>query len=174
MGNAAIGCCVGNVAAGGSAGAPVAPSADTSVSVGATSADAMLLLDGVELVCAPPELCSIPERGSSVVPEEEPAAEADEFVADVGPVDDGLPADVDDGLPADSDDELEVDDDESDDELEELESVGSANATAGVLATAAPMPSATANTPTRTMHCAFTAIRPFLAAKDSRLICLDC
>ena len=144
-------------------------------------ADAVVsLLDGVELVCAPPELCTIPERGSGVEaslgeevelawastelctipdvePEEEPAAEADEFVDDVGPVDDVLAAE--------SDDELEADDDESDDELEELESVGSANATPGVFATAAPMPSATANTPTRTMYCAFTDIAIFLCYK---------
>ena len=110
----------------------MASAADTSVWVGVASADAMVsLLDGVELVCAPPELCTIPERGSAVEvslggevelawastelctvpdvePEEEPAAEADEFVDDVGPVDDGLAAD--------SDDELEADD-ESDDEL---------------------------------------------------------
>ena len=37
-------------------------------------------------------------------------------------------------------------------------SVGSANATAGVFATAAPMPSATANAPTRPMYCALTGI----------------
>ena len=74
-------------------------------------------------------------------------------------------------LAADSDDELEVDDEsddeleESDDELEELVSVGSASATAGVFATAAPKPRATANTPTRTMYCAFTGISLFLAVR---------
>ena len=126
---------MGNAAAGGSAGAAVATAAGTSVWVGVAQADAVVsLLDGVELVCAPPELCTIPERGSAVEaslgeevelawastelctipdvePDEEPAAEADESVDDVGPVDDVLAAD--------SDDEPEADD-ESDDELEEL------------------------------------------------------
>ena len=101
----------------------------------------------VELAWASTELCTIPD----VEPEEEPAAEADEFVDDVGPVDDVLAADSEAGP--------EADDDESDDELEdELVSVGSANATPGVFATAAPTPSATANTPARTMYCAFTGI----------------
>jgi hypothetical protein len=85
-----------------------------------------------------------------VEPDEEPAAEADEVVDDVGSVDAVLAAD--------SDDELEVDDDEPDDELEELVSVGSANATAGVFVTTASKPSATANAPARTMYCAFTGI----------------
>ena len=62
-----------------------------------------------------------------------------------------------------SDDELdepddELEEDEPDDELEELVSFGSANATAGVFATAAPTPSANANAPARTMYCAFTGI----------------
>ena len=85
-----------------------------------------------------------------VEPDEEPAAEADEVVDDVGSVDAVLAAD--------SDDELEVDDDEPDDELEELVSVGSANATAGVFVTAAPKPSVTANAPARTMYCVFIGI----------------
>jgi hypothetical protein len=120
----------------------------------------------VELAWAPLELFLIPERGSAVgaslgeevelawastdlcttpdvEPDEEAAAEADESVDDVGSVDDVLAGDSDDGL--------DVDDDEADDEREELVSVGSANATAGVLATAAPMPSATASTPVRIM-----------------------
>ena len=183
VGDAAVGCWVGNAAAGGSAGAAVATAAGTPVWVGVGPADAVVsLLDGVELVCAPPELCTTPERGSAVEaslgeevelpwvstelctipdvePEEEPAVEADEFVDDVGSIDDVLAADSDDELEVDddeSDDELEVDDDESDDELEELVSVGSANATAGVFVTAAPKPSATANAPARTMYCAFT------------------
>ena len=53
---------------------------------------------------------------------------------------------------------MDVDDDESDDELEELASVGAANATAGVFPTADPMPSANARTPARTMYCASTGI----------------
>jgi hypothetical protein len=84
-----------------------------------------------------------------VEPDEEPAAEADEVVEEVGSVDDVLAAD--------SDDERDVDD-EPDDELEELVSVDSANATAGVFATAAPTPSANARTPARTMYCASTGI----------------
>ena len=67
---------------------------------------------------------------------------------------------------ADSVDELEADDDEPEslepeeesDEVDELESAGLANATPGVLATAAPTPSATANEPTRTMYCTFTGM----------------
>jgi hypothetical protein len=46
--------------------------------------------------------------------------------------------------------EVSVDDDASDEELA-LESAGSANATTGVLASAIPTPSATANAPTRPM-----------------------
>jgi hypothetical protein len=168
---------MGNAAAAGSAGAAVATVAGTSVWVGVATADGVvLLLDGVELVCAPPELCTIPERGSAVeaslveeaelawastelctIPDVEPDEEPDESADDVGPVDDALAAD--------SDDELDADDDESDDELEELESVGSANAIPGVFATATPTPSAAANTPTRTMYCAFTSITLSLAAR---------
>ena len=128
----------------------------------------------VELAWASTELFLIPERGSAVEAslaeevalawasstelcatrdvesDEESAAGADEFVDDVGSVDDVLAADSGDGL--------EADDDEPDDEREELVSVGAANATAGVFATAAPTPSAKANAPARTMYCAFTGI----------------
>ena len=178
-GDAAVGFSSGDAAAGGSSDDAAATAAGTPVWVGVAPADAVVsLLDGVELVCAPPELCTTPERGSAVEaslgeevelawastelcttpdvePDEEPAAEADEFVDDVGSVADVLAADSDDELEADDD---EPDDEESDDELEELVSVGSANATAGVFATAAPTPSANANTPARTMYCAFTGI----------------
>jgi hypothetical protein len=197
----AAGRSVGNAAAGGSAGAAVATAEGTPVWVRIAPGDAVVsLLDDVELVCAPPELCTSPERGSAVeaslgeevelawapselctTPErgcadeasvgegvelawastelcttfdvesdEEAAAEADESVDEVGSVDDVLAAD--------SDDELEADDDEPDDEREELVSVGSANATPGVVATAPPTPSANANTPARTMYCALTGI----------------
>ena len=178
-GAAAAVCSVGDAAA----GAAVATAEGTPVRVGVASADAVVsLLDGGKLVCGRPERCPTPGRGPAVevslgeevelvwstglctLPEadEEPAAEADEFVLDGAPVDDG-----DDGPAADSDagreagddepgDELE--EDESDDELEELLSCGSANATAGVFATAAPTPSANANAPARTMYCAFTGI----------------
>ena len=64
---------------------------------------------------------------------------------------------------ADSEDGPEAD--EVDDELEDEESVGSADATPGVFATAAATPSATANMPTRTMYCAFTGIAHPLAMR---------
>jgi len=157
------------------------------------------LLDCVVLVCAPPELCTIPERGSvpergsaveaslgeevelvwastelctipDVERDEEPAGEADESVDDLGPVDDVPAADPEDGSEPD----------EADDELEEEESVGSANATPGVFATAAAAPSVTANTPTRTMHFALTGIAHPLAMRfpmhdsPSQAFCLEC
>ena len=74
---------------------------------------------------------------------------------DLGPVDDVLAADPEDGSEAD----------EADDELEDEESVGSADATPGVFAAAAATPSVTANTPTRTMYCAFTGIAHLLAMR---------
>jgi hypothetical protein len=89
-----------------------------------------------------------PELGafSDTEPGEEPVDEADEVVEEVGSVD-GV-------LAADSAEELDVvDDDEPRDELEELASVGSANAIPGVVATAPPTPSANARTPARTMCC---------------------
>ena len=89
------------------------------------------------------ELCTV----SDVEPDEEPAAEADDVVDEV--------ASVDEAFAADSDDELDVED-ESDDAPEELVSSGAANATAGVLATAAPTPSMSATTPARTMCCTST------------------
>jgi hypothetical protein len=166
-----------------SPGAAVATAGGSSVWSGVDEADAVVsLLDVFELVSAPPKLCTTPERWSGVKaplgeevelawaptelcavpdiePDEESAAVADEFVDDVGPVDDVLPADA--------DDEVAADDDESDDELEELESVGSANATPGVFATAAPAPRATTHTPTRTMYCAFIATAILLAMRPS-------
>ena len=146
----------------------------TGVWVGVAPAAAVLsLLDGVGLVCAPPELCTIPVRGSGVevapgeegepswpstelctIPDvelgDEPVGEADEPVDDVG---------------ADSDDELGAD--EADDELEELESTGSAIATPTVFATAAPKPSVTDSTPTRTMHRVFTGKTPYFLLSGS-------
>ena len=171
-----------NAAADGSLGAAV-EAVGASVSLGVATAEALvLLLDGLELVCTPPVLWTTPERGSGVAvplgeevelvwaltelgaipdfePDEESAAEADEVVDDVGPVDDVLAPE--------SDDELDVDDGESDDELEELESLGSASATPGVFAAAAPRPRMTANTPTRTMYFALTDIALFLATRLS-------
>jgi len=62
-GDAAVGCSVGACAAGDAA----ASAEDVPVGVGVASADAVVsLLDGVEPVCAPPELCTTPERGSAV------------------------------------------------------------------------------------------------------------
>jgi hypothetical protein len=189
VGDAAVGCWEGNAAAGGSAGAAVATAEGTPVWVSVAPVDAVVsLLDGAELACAPPDLRTTPERGSAVEsslgeeveltwastesctipdvePDEEPAAEADDFVDDV------LAADSDDKLEADDDgpdEELEEDLGEPDDELEDsgepdeeleaLVSVGSANATPGVVATAPPTPSATANIPARAMYCDFTGI----------------
>jgi len=117
-----------NVAVGGPLGAAVVTASATSVWVDVAPADpAMSSLDDLELVCAPPELCTIPERGSStesslgevvelawastelcetsvVESDEEGADEADELVADVGPVDDGLASDFEDELDADDED----------------------------------------------------------------------
>jgi len=62
-GDAAVGCSVGACAAGDAA----ASAEDVPVWVGVASADAVVsLLDGVEPVCAPPELCTTPESGSAV------------------------------------------------------------------------------------------------------------
>jgi hypothetical protein len=63
VGNAAVGCLVGTAAAGDSAGAAVATAAGIPVWVGVAPVS---LLDGVELVCAPPELFLIPEPRSAV------------------------------------------------------------------------------------------------------------
>jgi len=94
LSDAAAGCLGGDAAAGGLAGAAGATAAGTPVWVGVAPADAVVsLLDGVELVCAPPDLCTTPD--------EEPAAEADEFVDDLGSVDDVLAADSDDEPEAD-------------------------------------------------------------------------
>jgi hypothetical protein len=110
--------------------------------------------DAIALVCAPPVLCTTPVGGSGV---------ADESA------DDGLPVVVDVvDVEVDADDELEEGldglllsvDEEADDvdvpEDEELddepESDGSATATPGMVATAEPTPSATANAPTRPIY----------------------
>ena len=179
----AAGCSVGDAATVCSAGAAVAAAAGSLAGVGAavlvglvepvapdevgafvgafvTPADAVMSLlctipergsavdapptGEVELVWASTELCTIPDAE----PEDEPAAEADELVDGVEPVDDVLAAE--------SDDEPEADDDE----LDEPESDGSANATPGELATAAPAPSATANRPTRAMNFASPIAAP--------------
>jgi hypothetical protein len=81
----------------------------------------------------------------SVSVDDESVVDDDAFESD-GLVDFDEPVEALDGLPFSADEDSdEVD--ELDDE--ELESVGSASATPGMLATAVPTPSATANAPTR-------------------------
>jgi hypothetical protein len=106
--------------------------------------------DVAEPVWAPPELCTPPDRGS-VVFDVDSAADVAE------PGDDG-PADAE--PDAESVDTLDAELDESDDDEDELESDGSATATHGVVATAAPMPSATASAPTRPMYFALPIVAP--------------
>jgi hypothetical protein len=105
--------------------------------------------DAVELVSAPPVLCTTPVRGSAVADE---SAE-DELSVFVDVVDDAVVDDAE----SEPDGEVEVplSVDEEADELEdaelddELESDGSASATPGMVAIAVPTPSATAKAPTR-------------------------
>ena len=113
------------------------------------------VLDGIELVCAPPVLCTMPVRGSGVVD---------------GSADDGLAVAIDDVVETvvsdggfEPDGEVDAGDElaegvdrlllsagEDADALdEELVSDGTASATPGVFATAAPTPSAIAKVPTR-------------------------
>jgi hypothetical protein len=67
VGDAAIGCSASDAAIGCSFGDAAATAEGTPVWVGIASADAVVsLLDGIEPVCAPPELCTTPERGSAV------------------------------------------------------------------------------------------------------------
>ena len=94
------------------------------------------ILDAVELVCARPVLFTMPVRGSGAV-DESADDELSVSVDDVG-ADDEL---------AEGLDELDGPEDE---ELDDgLEPDGSASATAGMVATADPTPSATASAPTR-------------------------
>ena len=132
------------------------------------AADAVVsLLDGVELVCAPPQVCAIPERGSSLevaVVDDETTEELMESLVGEEPVDgDGVDP-GDDVLDPVSDEERFADEDgdfeeESDDGLAEPAS-GSASATPGVVASAAPTPSATTNAPTRPMYRALPIVVP--------------
>ena len=101
----------------------------------------------VELAWASTELLAI----ADVISEEESVAEADESVEGVGPVDDA-PA-------ADSGEELEAADDELEDEVDESE--GRSRRTGvgrlgerhpGRVCHGGPMPSATANMPTRPIY----------------------
>jgi hypothetical protein len=126
------------------------------VSVGNDSAATVVVLDAAlspadvaEPVWAPPELCTVPDRGSVVVDVDS--------AADVAGSVEERPVDVE--PDAESDDTLDVELDESDDE-DELESDVSATATHGVVATAVPMPSATASAPTRPMYFALPITAP--------------
>jgi hypothetical protein len=104
----------------------------------------------VELVCAPPVLCTAPVRGSGVAD----GSADDEPSVSVSDVDDAF---VDDGE-SDGDVDVSLSVDEEADEVDEPEdaelddepaSDGSASATPGMVAIADPTPSATASAPTR-------------------------
>lgn len=95
---------------------------------------------GAEPLCAPPELCTTPDRGSDG--ESEPDASVDDDPVSE-PDESGDELDAESGDPADPD--------------------ASAAASAGVVTTAVPMPSATASAPTRPMALAGLA--------DSELSC---
>jgi hypothetical protein len=132
------------------------------LSVGNDSAATVVVLDAAlspadvaEPVWAPPELCTVPECGS-VVADVDPTANVDP-TADVEEPVEERPVNVE--PDAESDDTLDFELDESDDE-DELESDGSATATHGVVATAVPMPSATASAPTRPMYFALPITAP--------------
>jgi hypothetical protein len=137
--------------------------------VGAGSPGLTGLLSPVdELVCAPPELCTIPSRGST---DAESSLGGDELPWTATDVDEAFEELVDSPVevafveagsdavfdvasePGEDESDGEPAADEPEDELGELESVGSANATAGVFATTTPTPSATASAPTRPMYC---------------------
>jgi len=106
--------------------------------------DGSSVSDAVELACAPPVLWTTPVLGSGV---------ADESVDDEPSVSVVVVAELGERLDAVSlsvDDEADVLDESDGDELDdELGSDGSARATPGMVATADPIPSATANAPTR-------------------------
>jgi hypothetical protein len=127
----------------------------------------------VVLVSAPPELCTIPDRGSSVA-----ASLVDVEVVWVSSELCTIPergSDVDDADDADSVVELEdsvcesgdeVDDEADGSDVEPGEDVSespvSARATHGEVATAEPIPSATANAPTRPIYFALPIVVPSL------------
>ena len=120
---------------------------------------ALALPDVVVPVCAPPELCTTPVRGSAIDAE----VVEDDWVADPAVVDCVDPAvdpaaEVPDTEPEelgeDPADALDPDEDEVDeeDEAEEDAPDGSAHAMPCAFATAAPIPKATANGPTRPIY----------------------
>ena len=101
-----------------------------------------------------PELCAVSDNESGVGADvdSDDVVDAVDSEAVVDAVDsEAVPV-------ADSDEEPDDVDDEPDDDLEEPVSVGSANAIAGVLAMAAPTPSAKAKTLARTRCCASAGI----------------
>ena len=122
------------------------------------------VLDALELFCAPPVLCTTPVRRSCFTDESadgELSASVDDVDETVDNVDVEPDGEVDCGEPEEGLDGLLVSVDEDGDELDEPEdeelddepaSGGSASATPGIVATADPTPSATANAPTRATY----------------------
>jgi len=135
------------------------------VVVGAGSAavvgDGPAVSDTLALVWAPPLLCTIPVRGSGVsdgFANGGPPTSLDDVdvaIVDVtfgsdGVVDPEELAELADALLLSADADAEELDESDDDELDDAPaSDGSARATPGIVATADPTPSATANAPTR-------------------------
>ena len=110
--------------------------------------DSSAVLGPGPLVCAPPVLCTTPAPGSGGVGDE--SADDDLSVSVDGVDSDAELEDGLDGLALSADEEPEDLGGPGDDELDdELESDGTASATPGMVATADPTPSATANAPTR-------------------------
>ena len=120
-------------------------------------------LDALELVCAPPVLCATPVRGSGFADgsiDDElpvPVDDVDENVGEDGEFEGVADADAEvdiwgrlEGSFSSMDDAADELGESDDEELDgELASDGSASATPGVVATAAPTPRAIANAPTR-------------------------
>ena len=112
--------------------------------------DGSSVSDAVELACAPPVLWTTPVLASGVADEsvdDEPSVSVVVVVAEaeLGERLDALSLSV--------DEEADVLDEPDGEELDdEVVSDGSARATPGMVATADPIPSATANAPTRPTH----------------------
>jgi len=124
--------------------------------------DSPAVSDTLALVWAPPLLCTIPVRGSDVSdesangwPSSSSLDDVDVAIVDVtfgsdGVVDPEELAELADALLLSADADAEELDESDDDELDDAPaSDGSARATPGIVATADPTPSATANAPTR-------------------------
>jgi hypothetical protein len=109
--------------------------------------DSLAISDPGELFCAPPATSATPVPGSAVV--DGSAEDKLSFPVDDVEADDELEEGLD-GLCLSVDEEADELDEPEDVVLDdEPESDGSASATTGVVATADPTPSATANAPTR-------------------------